>query len=212
MTDNDRARRRRVAGRGGDRTRLRRSAQGVLSVQLLPQFLADGDLPPLVVGEAVEAAPAIYAGTVDQGGRGRGLSVDECGCIDATGEILTAMLEPGSCDCRVDVLDADGVLLPLNWATTDPVSGDVHVEGGLYLDPGLEPDTPYGAAIALCRRRYEVRAVRRYVWNGRAPAFPVSLGAAPSPSETSERAVYVADLVALPGVAPDDLIAVPSPS
>ena len=88
-------------------------------------------------------------------------------------------------------------MVPANWAGTDPPEGDgpLHVEGSLYLDPMLEPGSDHGEAVALCRRRFRVSALRRYRRTADRPVGPVALGRVPAPAEVTEDAVYVADLV-----------------
>ncbi|PVZ11007.1 hypothetical protein [Actinomycetospora cinnamomea] len=170
-------------------------ADGGLTVQLLPHYLAAGSLPAFRVGDDVELAPAIYADAhlPVVSGRDR-CTVDEYGCADARGTIVTAPLEPGACDCAVDVLDVGGRLFPLNWAATRPASGRVWVEGALYWAPELDAGTPHGEAVTLCRRRFRVREMRRYIRTGHVPRSPVRLGGLPDPDEVDEHAVYVADL------------------
>jgi len=173
----------------------RERADGGLTVQLLPHHLAAGSLPAVRVGDEVELAPAIYADAHLPAVSGRDRwTVDEFGCTDARGTIVTAPLEPGACDCAVDVLDVGGRLFPLNWAATAPASGRVWVEGALYWAPELGPGTPHGDAVTLCRRRCRVREVRRYVRTACVPRSPVRLDGLPDPDEVVEDAVYVADL------------------
>ncbi|MDF2979626.1 MAG: hypothetical protein K0S40_4354, partial [Actinomycetospora sp.] len=62
--------------------------------------------------------------------------------------------------------------------------------------PELDAGTPHGEAVTLCRRRFRVRAVRRYVRTAHVPHSPVSLDGLPDPDEVNEDAVYVADLQA----------------
>ena len=73
----------------------------------------------------------------------------------------------------------------------------VRVRGALYLDPELGPGTPYGSAVALCRRRFHVVAVRRYRRTADMPVDPVGLPAAPLPGRVDEDGLYVAELLAL---------------
>jgi hypothetical protein len=170
-------------------------SDGALTVQLLPHYLAAGSLPAVGVGDEVELAPAIYADAHLPAVSGRDrCTVDEFGCADARGTIVAAPLEPGACDCVVDVLDVGGRLFPLNWAATLPASGRLWVEGALYWAPEVDAGTPHGEAIALCRRRFRVREVRRYVRTAHVPRSPVRLDALPDPDEVGEDAVYVADL------------------
>jgi hypothetical protein len=127
--------------------------------------------------------------------------VDEFGCVDARGGVTAVALDPASgCSCRIDVLDAAGWLVPVNWAGTEPpeADGPLHVEGSLYLDPMLDAGSEHGEAVALCRRRFRVAGVRRYRRTPDRPVGPVSLGGFPAPAEASDDAVYVADLVAGP--------------
>jgi hypothetical protein len=173
-------------------------SDGGLTVQLLPHYLAAGSLPAFRVGDEVELAPAIYADAHLPAVSGRDrCTVDEFGCADARGTIVAAPLEPGACDCVVDVLDVGGRLFPLNWAGTRPASGRLWVEGALYWEPELDAGTPHGDAVTLCRRRFRVREVRRYVRTAPVPHSPVSLAGLPDPDEVSDDAVYVADLRAL---------------
>jgi hypothetical protein len=173
-------------------------SDGGLTVQLLPHYLAAGALPAVRVGDEVELAPAIYADAHLPAVTGRDrCTVDEFGCADARGTIVAAPLEPGGCDCVVDVLDVGGRLFPLNWAATLPATGRLWVEGALYWAPELDAGTPHGDAVTLCRRRFRVRAVRRYVRTAHIPRSPVRLGGLPDPDEVAEDAVYVADLRAL---------------
>jgi hypothetical protein len=178
-------------------------APGTLTVQLLPHLLATGTLPRARVGDVLEVVPAIYAGVLHDAGPHHGVhapshwSVDEFGCVDARGTVTAVPLDPGrECTCRIDVLDAAGWLAPVNWAATEPLEGDgpLHVEGSLYLDPVLDAGSEHGEAVALCRRRFRVAAVRRYRRTDHRPLGPVSLSGFPSPSEASDDAVYVADL------------------
>ncbi|WP_433784451.1 hypothetical protein ACQPX6_29895 [Actinomycetospora sp. CA-101289] len=170
-------------------------SDGALTVQLLPHYLAAGSLPAFRVGDEVELAPAIYADVHLPAVSGRDRwTVDEFGCTDARGTVVAAPLEPGACDCTVDVLDVGGQLFPLNWAATLPASGRVWVEGALYWAPELDAGTPHGEAVTLCRRRFRVREVRRYVRTARVPCSPTALVALPDPDEVAEDAVYVADL------------------
>lgn len=177
-------------------------SDGGLTVQLLPHYLAAGSLPAFRVGDEVELAPAIYADAHLPAVSGRDrCTVDEFGCADARGTIVAAPLEPGACDCVVDVLDVGGRLFPLNWAGTRPASGRLWVEGALYWEPELDAGTPHGDAVTLCRRRFRVREVRRYVRTAHVPHSPVTLDGLPDPDEVAEDAVYVADLRALDEVA-----------
>lgn len=177
-------------------------SDGGLTVQLLPHYLAAGSLPAFRVGDEVELAPAIYADAHLPAVSGRDrCTVDEFGCADARGTIVAAPLEPGACDCVVDVLDVGGRLFPLNWAGTRPASGRLWVEGALYWEPELDAGTPHGDAVTLCRRRFRVREVRRYVRTAHVPHSPVTLDGLPDPDEVTEDAVYVADLRALDEVA-----------
>jgi hypothetical protein len=148
--------------------------------------------------------PAVYAGLLHEAGPFHGSpapgfwSVDEFGCVDARGTVTAVSLDPGGgCTCRIDVLDAAGWLVPVNWATTEPPEGDgpLHVEGSLYLDPILDAGSAHGEAVALCRRRFRVAALRRYRRTADRPVGPVPLRRVPAPAEASEDAVYVADLV-----------------
>lgn len=186
---------------------------GATAVQLLPHLLAAGELGRPRVGDRVEVAPAIYAGTIHADTSHHGVRVaghwwvDEFGCVDARGDVTTVALDPdGECSCRIEVLDAGGWLAPVNWAATQPPEDDgpAHVEGSLYLDPMLDAGTRHGEAVALCRRPFRIAALRRYRRTLDVPVAPVSLQRFPSPSEVSGEAVYVADLVvdepfALPG-------------
>jgi hypothetical protein len=195
------ARRRAGRARAG---RAPARAPGALTVQLLPHLLAAGELPRARVGEALEVVPAVYAGVLHEAGPFHGSSapdhwsVDEFGCLDARGTVTAVALDPaGGCTCRIDVLDAAGWLVPVNWAGTEPPEGDgpLHVEGSLYLDPMLDAGSAHGEAVALCRRRFRVAALRRYRRTADRPVGPVALGRVPGPGEATEDAVYVADLV-----------------
>jgi hypothetical protein len=177
---------------------------GALAVQLLPHLLAAGELPRARVGAVLEVVPAVYAGVLHEAGPFHGAaapehwSTDEFGCLDARGTVTAVALDPaGGCTCRIDVLDAAGWLVPVNWAGTEPPEGDgpLHLEGSLYLDPMLDPGSAHGEAVALCRRRFRVAALRRYRRTAGRPVGPVALDRVPAPAEVSEDAVYVADLV-----------------
>ncbi|MDT7741871.1 MAG: hypothetical protein QOE59_949, partial [Actinomycetota bacterium] len=94
-----------------------------LVVQLPPPFLESGALPRLVVGDEIEAAPALFVATVRASVPGpSGWTVDELGLVDAIGTVLTSL--PGGGDATdgpvspVSVLDAGGRLFPLFWSTT----------------------------------------------------------------------------------------------
>lgn len=205
-----RARRRKdrtVAGRhhedGGDfvrRTLGRRAMReerwdGEVTVQLLPHHLEAGELPAIVVGHEVEVAPAIYAaGHLPALSESETWKVDEFGCFDGRGALLAAPLETDRRHRRVDVLDVDGRLFPVNWAATEPGDGRLWIEGALYLDPELAAGTEHGEAVALCRRRYRVREIRRYRRTTYRPADPVRLERVPAPGEVTDEAIYVADL------------------
>jgi hypothetical protein len=200
---------RRRAGRAPAGRRVPVRAPGALAVQLLPHLLAAGELPRARVGDLLEVVPAVYAGVLHHAAPFHGSPgpdhwmVDEFGCLDARGSVTAVPLDPESgCDCRIDVLDAAGWLVPVNWAATEPPEGDglLHVEGSLYLDPMLDAGSAHGDAVALCRRRFRVAALRRYRRTAHRPLGPVPLGRFPSPSEVTEDAVYVADLT----VEPDD--------
>jgi len=194
---------RRRAGRAPTGRRARARVPGALTVQLLPHLLAAGELPRARVGEVLEVVPAIYAGVLHEAGPFHGSpapdhwAVDEFGCVDARGRVTAVQLDPtAGCTCRIDVLDAAGRLAPVNWAGTEPPEGDgpLHVEGSLYLDPMLDAGSAHGEAVALCRRRFRVVALRRYRRTADRPVGPVALGRVPAPAEVSEDAVYVADL------------------
>ena len=198
---------RRRAGRVPAPRRATGRVPGALTVQLLPHLLAAGELPRARVGEVLEVVPAIYAGVLHDAGPFHGSpvpdhwSVDEYGCVDARGRVTAVPLDPASgCSCRIDVLDAAGRLAPVNWAGTEPPEGDgpLHVEGSLYLDPMLDAGSEHGEAVALCRGRFRVAALRRYRRTAHRPLGPVALGRVPAPAEVSEEAVYVADLVPEP--------------
>ena len=221
-----RARRPRVAGRRWGRGAPWSPGPGgpeTFTVQLLPHFLADGDLPRTRVGDVLDVAPAIYAASLESGrGRDRRRDEwvqDEFGTLEAVGSMLAARLDPDSCSCWVDVLDVAGRLVPLNPAAAylddavddavgagtshgprgapDDGAERVRVSGALYLDPELGPGTPYGSAVALCRRRYRVAAIRRYRRTAGVPVNPVGLPTTPPPGAVDEDGVYVAELVAL---------------
>ncbi|MEJ2888886.1 hypothetical protein [Actinomycetospora aeridis] len=168
---------------------------GELTVQLLPHHLAAGELSTIVVGREIEVAPAIYtSGYLPALSEGETWKVDEFGCFDARGGVIAAPVAAEECRCRVDVLDVDGRLFPVNWAASDPGEGRLWVEGALYLDPELAAGTEHGEAVALCRRRYRVREIRRYRRTTYRPEDPVRLDAVPAPDEVTDAAIYVADL------------------
>ena len=138
----------------------------------------------------LEVVPAVYAGVLHETGPFHGSvppahwSVDEFGCVDARGQVTAVPLDPATgCSCRIDVLDAAGWLVPVNWAATEPPEGDgpLHVEGSLYLDPMLDAGTGHGEAVALCRRRFRVAAVRRYRRTAYRPTGPRPPPAVPRP-------------------------------
>ncbi|GAA4933261.1 hypothetical protein EV188_103643 [Actinomycetospora succinea] len=79
------------------------------------------------------------------------------------------------------------------------------MEGALYLDPELASGTEHGEAVALCRRRYVVREIRRYRRTTHRPADAVRLDAVPAPDEVTDEAVYVADLRLVDDVSPPAL-------
>ena len=210
MTKTRKSRRARRAPASGRRAPMR--GPGTLTVQLLPHLLAEGALPRARVGETLEVVPAVYAGVLRDAGPFHGSpvpphwSVDEFGCLDARGTVTAVGLDPASeCSCRIDVLDAAGWLVPVNWAGTEPPEGDgpLHVEGSLYLDPMLDAGSAHGDAVALCRRRFRLAAVRRYRRTAQRPLGPVPLGRVPAPDEVSDDAVYVADLVLEPDDRPE---------
>lgn len=195
---------RRRAGGSRPGRRVPGRAPGALAVQLLPHLLIGGELPRARVGEVLEVVPALYAGFLHDTGPFPGSpappvwSVDEFGCLDARGNLTAVALDSaGGCTCRIDVLDAAGWLVPVNWAGTEPSEGDgpIHVEGALYLDPMLDAGSAHGEAVALCRRRFRVTALRRYRRAAGRPVAPVPLAQVPRPADVSEDAVYVADLV-----------------
>ncbi|GAA4885044.1 hypothetical protein [Actinomycetospora straminea] len=176
---------------------------GELTVQLLPHHLAAGELSMVVVAREIEVAPAIYAaGHLPTLSDGEVWKVDEFGCFDARGAVLAAPVAGASSTCRVDVLDVDGRLFPLNWAGAEPADGRLWVEGALYLDPELAAGTEHGEAVALCRRRYRVREIRQYRRTTYRPADPRRLEAVPLPSAVTDEAVYVADLQLVDDTAP----------
>ncbi|MEJ2862861.1 hypothetical protein [Actinomycetospora flava] len=191
----------RRAGRGEPR-------DGDVTVQLLPHLIASGEMSAVVVGREIEVAPAIYtAGHLPALSERETWTVDEFGCFDGRGALITAPLENGGCSCRVDVLDVDGRLFPVNWAASVPGDGRLWVEGALYLDPELASGTEHGEAVALCRRRYLVREIRRYRRTAYRPADPVRLDAVPAPDDVNDDAVYVADLRLVDDVAAPSLAA-----
>ncbi|MCD2192617.1 hypothetical protein LQ327_04340 [Actinomycetospora endophytica] len=199
MTRTGKTQRRRAAGR---RAPVR--APGALTVQLLPHLLMAQELPRAHVGDVLDVVPAIYAGVLHERQVFHGStppdhwSVDEFGCVDARGSVTAIPLDPTrGCTCRIDVLDAAGWLVPVNWAATEPPEdeGRLHVEGSLYLDPMLDAGTDHGEAVALCRGRFRLAALRRYRRTAHRPTGPVPLGRVPGPTEATEDAVYVADLV-----------------
>jgi hypothetical protein len=171
-----------------------------LVVQLPPPFLESGALPRLVVGEEIEAAPALFVATVRASVPGSsGWTVDELGLVDAIGTVLTSL--PGGAEAvdgpvsPVSVLDAGGRLFPLFWSTTPPVEGRTGIGGALYLDPDLAPGTEHGEVVALCRERYRVTSLLRASRNGWAPSPPVEIPAVPDPPPPD--AVLVARLLPL---------------
>lgn len=177
---------------------------GATAVQLLPHLLAGGELGRPRVGDRLDVVPAIYAGVIHADTSHHGVRpreqwwVDEFGCVTACGDLTTIALDPhGDCSCRIEVLDAGGRLAPVNWAATQPPEGDgpVYLEGSLYLDPVLDAGTEHGEAVALCRRSFRLAAVRRYRRTVGVPDRPVPLGRFPAPTEVSDDAVYIADLV-----------------
>lgn len=196
--------RRRRTGRTAGRT-VRVRPPGATAVQLLPHLLAGGELGRPRVGDRLEVAPALYAGTLHADTTHHGVPgpghwwVDEFGCVDARGRLTTVALDPsGACSCRIEVLDAGGWLAPVNWAAAQPPEDDgpAHLEGSLYLDPMLAAGTEHGEAVALCRRPFRLAALRRYRRTVSVPVGPVPLARFPAPAEVSDDAVYVADLVA----------------
>ncbi|MDD7939354.1 hypothetical protein PHK61_13095 [Actinomycetospora lutea] len=213
-----RSRERTVAGRhheGSDdfvrRTLGRRAVReerwdGEVTVQLLPHHLAAGELSTIAVGQELQVAPAIYAaGYLPALSETETWKVDEFGCFDGRGSLLTAPLESDLCSCRVDVLDVDGRLFPVNWAAAEPGEGRLWIEGALYLEPELAAGTEHGEAVALCRRRYRVREIRRYRRTTHRPADAMRLDAVPEPAEVTDDAIYVADLRLVDDVSPPSL-------
>jgi hypothetical protein len=177
-----------------------------LVVQLPPPFLESGALPRLVVGDEIEAAPALFVATVRASVPGpSGWTVDELGLVDAIGTVLTSL--PGGAETAdesvspVSVLDAGGRLFPLFWSTTPPVEGRTGIGGALYLDPDLAPGTEHGEVVALCRERYRVTSLLRASRDGWAPTPPVEIPAVPDPPPTN--AVLVARLLPLGPRDPD---------
>lgn len=171
-----------------------------LVVQLPPPFVASGALPRLVVGDEIEAAPALFVATVRAAVPGPpGWTVDELGLVDAIGTVLTSL--PGGAEggdgsgTPVSVLDAGGRLFPLFWSTTPPVEGRTGIGGALYLDPDLAPGTEHGEVVALCRERYRVTSLLRAPRDGWAPGPPVEIPAVPDPPPAD--AVLVARLLPL---------------
>jgi hypothetical protein len=179
---------------------------GEVTLQLLPHHLAAGEMSSIVVGGEVEVAPAIYAaGYLPALSESETWKVDEFACFDGRGALITAPLETDLCSCRVDVLDVDGRLFPVNWAAAEPGEGRLWIEGALYLDPELAAGTEHGEAVALCRRRYRVREIRRYRRTTYRPAEPVRLDKVPEPDEVTDEAIYVADLRLVDDVSPGPL-------
>ena len=179
---------------------------GEVTVQLLPHHLAAGELSAIVVGSEVDVAPAIYAaGYLPALSESETWKVDELGCFDGRGALITAPLDNDLCSCRVDVLDVDGRLFPVNWAGAEPGEGRLWIEGALYLEPELAAGTDHGEAVALCRRRYRVREIRRYRRTTHRPADPVRLDSTPRPDEVTDDAIYVADLRLVDDVPPPPL-------
>lgn len=179
----------------GRRALREERSDGELTVQLLPHHLAAGELSTVVVGGEIEVAPAIYAaGHLPALSDGEMWEVDEFGCFDARGSVIAAPVAASMCPCRVDVLDVDGRLFPLNWAAAEPGDGRLWVEGALYLDPELAAGTEHGEAVALCRRHYRVREIRQYRRTTYRPADPRRLDTVPRPAAVTDEAVYVADL------------------
>jgi hypothetical protein len=203
-----RERQRRVAGRQHegqetlvDRTLGRRPERveptdATVTVQLLPHLLAAGALPPALVGDEIDVAPAIYLlDHLPNLGSPERWRVDPNGTMDAYGTIVASPRSPASCDCWVDVLDAGGTLFPLNWAATTPTEGPLWVHGAFYLDPEVSFGADQDDSVVLCLRRHRVRAVRRYtVLDGR-PFAPVMLDGLPTPDEVDADTLFVADLV-----------------
>ncbi len=203
-----RERRRKVAGRQHEdqeslveRTLGRRPERveptdAAVTVQLLPHFLAAGVLPRAMVGDEIEVAPAIYLlDHLPNLGSPERWRADPNGTMDAYGTIVASPRSPESCDCWVDVLDAGGTLFPLNWAGTTPTEGRLWVEGAFYLDPEVSFGDDHDDSVVLCRRRYRVRAVRRYTLLDGRPFAPVMLDAVPTPDEVDADTLFVADLV-----------------
>lgn len=179
---------------------------GEVTVQLLPHHLAAGELSMIVVGRELEVAPAIYSsGHLPALSETETWKVDEFGCFDGRGAVIAAPLEAESCRRHVDVLDVDGRLFPVNWAASEPGGGRLWVEGALYLDPELAAGTEHGEAVALCRRRYRVREIRRYRRTTYRPTDPVRLESVPVPDAVTDDAVYVADLLLVDDVSPRSL-------
>lgn len=179
----------------GRRARRVERWDGEVTVQLLAHDLAAAALPALAVGDDLEVAPAIYAaGHLPALSDRETWKVDEFGCFDGRGGVITASLGREEFACRVDVLDVAGRLFPLNWAASEPADGPLWVEGALYLDPELAVGTEHGEAVALCRRHYRVREIRRYRRTTYRPADPVRLDVVPGPGEVTDAAMYVADL------------------
>ncbi|GLZ45847.1 hypothetical protein Acsp06_20320 [Actinomycetospora sp. NBRC 106375] len=176
---------------------------GELTVQLLPHHLAAGALT-LAVGDETEVAPAIYAGGhLPALSDRQAWTVDEFGCFDGRGEVITAPVSAQECSCHVDVFDVAGRLFPLNWAASEPVDGRLWIEGALYLEPELAVGTEHGEAVALCRRRYRVREMRRYRRTTYRPVDPVRLETVPAPDRVTDEAIYVADLRLLDATVPE---------
>jgi hypothetical protein len=194
--DGDRADRRRweaALAAAREAERITADADAELTVQLPPPFLESGALPRLVVGEEIEAAPAIFVAAVTHAVPGAtGWSVDDTGLVDAVGTVLTSLPGGAEAGSPVSVLDAGGRLFPLYWSTTPPVQGRTGVGGALYLDPELAPGTEHGEVVALCRERFRVTALLRAPRNGWAPTPPVEIPAVPDRPPTD--AVLVARL------------------
>ncbi|MFC5062446.1 hypothetical protein [Actinomycetospora atypica] len=150
-----------------------------LAVQLPRTFLDGRGLLRFAVGDEIEVAPALFVSEYLPTSGADGWTHDEIGIVRAQGSVLTSIGEDTTGIGPVSVLDADGRLFPLFWASTPPGEGHVAIGGALYLDPDLAPGTELGELVALCRERYRVTSIRvssRLTWQ---PGPPVELSAVP---------------------------------
>ena len=161
----------------------------ILTVQLPPTLLIDGELSPMEVGDIVDGSPVLYMKEYQapltsgpawwSGSRGMW-----CG----RGRVVMLDLTPCGLSCGEPhpYLEVAGRRFPLDWPQAEKLAGtEIEGWGGVYLDPALP---------TLGSRALQVVEIRRYQGLSESPRSTRVLDRLPHPDRIRSGGWYVADL------------------